>query len=59
MMRFVLLIVALVFTAAMAVVTVLDATRYGVNLVDIFAGLIVVLFATGILGALLHRPPGE
>jgi hypothetical protein len=56
-MRYVLLVVALVFTAALAVVTVLDAIHNGLNVVDVLAGLVVLLFGTGILGALAHRPP--
>jgi hypothetical protein len=55
--RLVLLVIALVFTAAIAVATVLDAIHHGVNAVDVLAGLIVILFATGLIGALTHRPP--
>lgn len=57
-MRILLLIVALVFTCAMAALTVLDIDQHGFNGIDVFAGLILLLFATGILGALFQRPPG-
>jgi hypothetical protein len=57
-MRIVLLIVSLVWTSALAVLTVLDIDHNGFNGVDAFAVLILVLFATGILGALFQRPPG-
>ena len=56
-MRILVLIVALVFTCALAAFTVLDIAQHGFNGVDVFAGLILLLFATGILGALLQRPP--
>jgi hypothetical protein len=56
-MRIVILIVALVFTCAVAVATVLDIDHNGFNGVDAMALLIVLLFATGIIGALLQRPP--
>ena len=56
-MRIIILIVALVFTGALAVVTALDIRNNGFNGVDVMALVIVVLFATGILGALSQRPP--
>lgn len=56
-MRILILIVALVFTGALAALTVLDIDQHGFNGVDVFAGLILLLFATGILGALFQRPP--
>ncbi|MEA2214214.1 MAG: hypothetical protein QOF83_4162 [Solirubrobacteraceae bacterium] len=56
-MRIVLLIVALIFTGALGVVTALDIRNNGFNGVDAMALVIVLLFATGILGALSQRPP--
>jgi hypothetical protein len=55
--RIVILVVALVFTAAIAAATVLDIKNNGFNGVDALALVIVLLFATGIIGALLQRPP--
>jgi cytochrome c biogenesis protein CcdA len=55
-MRFVLLVVVVVFTVLIGVLTVLDMIHHGVNWLDVLAILIVVLFGTGIVGALLHPP---
>lgn len=57
-MRLLLLGVAVVFTAAIAVLTVLDIVNNGLTWLDVLALLIVVLFATGLIGALWQRPPG-
>jgi hypothetical protein len=56
-MRWLLLIIVVVFTALIGVLTVQDMVDHGVTWLDILAILIVVLFGTGIVGALLHRPP--
>ena len=58
-MRFVLLPIAVLFTAVIAVLTVLDMVHHGVSWIDILALLIVILFATGIIGALLTPPPRD
>jgi ABC-type branched-subunit amino acid transport system permease subunit len=50
------LLIALVFIGALAVLTVLDFVHYGVTLIGILAILILVLFMTGIVGA-LREPP--
>ena len=55
-MRYLLLLVVVVFTAGIAVLTVLDMVNNGVSWLDILALLVVVLFATGIVGALLQPP---
>lgn len=55
-MRFLLLAVVLVFTAGIAVLTVMDMVHHGVSWLDVLAILVVVLFATGIVGSLLQRP---
>jgi hypothetical protein len=54
--RTVVLIVALAFIVALAVLTVLDVVHYGVSAVDVLAILVIVLFTTGIVGALRHPP---
>ncbi|HZE04178.1 MAG TPA: hypothetical protein VE127_03075 [Solirubrobacteraceae bacterium] len=56
-MRFLLVAVVFVFTAGIGVLTVLDMVDNGVTWLDVVAVLVVVLFSTGILGSLLHRPP--
>ena len=58
-MRFVLLVVVVVFTAFIGVLTALDMARHGVTWLDVLAILIVILFGTGIVGALLYRPPRQ
>ncbi len=58
-MRTVLLVVALAFIAALGFLTARDISHYGLNVLDVASILILILFSTGIVGALLHRPPGE
>ncbi len=55
-MRTAVLIIALAFIAALAVLTVLDVVHYGLSAVDVLALLVIVLFTTGIVGA-LRQPP--
>jgi hypothetical protein len=56
-MRFVLLIVVLVFMTLIVVVTVSDiAQHHHVSGLDVLSIIIVVLFGTGIVGALTQRP---
>jgi hypothetical protein len=55
-MRFVILIVAVLFIAALGVLTVRDISVYGATPVDVLAIVVLVLFTTGIVGALLHPP---
>ena len=55
-MRIVVLGVALVFTAALAFLTALDIRNDGFNVLDVPALLVVILFATGVIGALLNPP---
>jgi hypothetical protein len=52
------LIVALLFIAGLGALTVIDMVRYGVSAIDVLAILVLVLFITGIVGALRH-PPAE
>jgi hypothetical protein len=53
-----ILIVALLFIAGLGALTVIDMVRYGVSAVDVLAILILVIFMTGIVGA-LRQPPAE
>jgi hypothetical protein len=55
-MRTVVLIIALLFIAMLAALTVLDVIHYGVTPLDVVSVLILVLFLTGIVGALRHPP---
>jgi uncharacterized membrane protein len=55
-MRVVVLILVVVFTTFIGVLTALDMVHHGVNWLNVLAILIVVLFATGIVGALVQRP---
>jgi cytochrome c biogenesis protein CcdA len=55
-MRFVLLVLVVAFTVLIGVLTALDMIHHGVNWLDVLAILIVILFGTGIVGALLHPP---
>jgi len=57
--RTAILIVAILFIALLAALTVVDVIHYGVSALDVVAVLILVLFATGIVGALRHPPPSE
>jgi hypothetical protein len=52
MLRILLLVVTVVLTAFIGVATVLDMIHNGVSWLDIVALLVVLLFATGICGAL-------
>ena len=56
MARTILLVVALVFIAGLALLTALDISQYGVTALDVLAILILVLFSTGIVGALRRAP---
>ncbi|MFL5865149.1 MAG: hypothetical protein ACJ780_31025 [Solirubrobacteraceae bacterium] len=56
-MRLVLLVLVVAFTVFIGVLTALDMVRHGLNWLDVLAILIVIVFATGIVGALAQRPP--
>jgi hypothetical protein len=58
-MRFLLLAVAVVFTVGIGVLTVQDIVNHGLTWLDVVALLVVLLFGTGVIGALLHTPPRE
>jgi hypothetical protein len=57
-LRLAILTIALVFIAGLGALTVIDMVRYGVSAVDVLAILVLVLFTTGIVGA-LRQPPRE
>jgi hypothetical protein len=54
--RTVVLVIALLFMAMLGTLTALDIVRYGVSALDVISILILLLFATGIIGA-LRTPP--
>ena len=56
-MRVILLAVVLAFIAGFGALTAIDISRYGLTGLDVVAILILILFSTGIVGALRHRPP--
>jgi cytochrome c biogenesis protein CcdA len=56
-MRFVLLVLVVAFTTLIGALTVQDMVhQHSVSWLDVLSILIVVLFGTGIVGALLHKP---
>jgi cytochrome c biogenesis protein CcdA len=55
-MRFVLLALVVAFTGLIGVLTALDMIHHGVNWLDVLAILIVIVFGTGIVGALVQPP---
>ncbi|HSO97623.1 MAG TPA: hypothetical protein VLP43_01625 [Solirubrobacteraceae bacterium] len=57
-MRAVMLAVTLTFIVLLAVLTGIDISRYGLTGVSVLALVVLVLFATGVLGALRHPPRG-
>jgi hypothetical protein len=54
--RLAVLTIALLFIAALAALTVRDILTHGFTPVDVLAVLVVAVFATGVLGALIHPP---
>ena len=55
-MRQAVFTVALLFIVALGVLTVRDIRVHGATPVDVLAVIVLVLFTTGIVGALLHPP---
>jgi hypothetical protein len=51
-----MLVLVVSFTVLIGVLTALDMIHHGVNWLDVLAILVVVLFGTGIVGALLQPP---
>jgi hypothetical protein len=56
-LRYVLLTITLVFIAGMGVLTADDIASNGLDVINLLGVIVLVLFATGIVGALTHRPP--
>jgi hypothetical protein len=55
-LRLAVFTVALLFIGALGVLTVRDIRMHGATPVDVLAIAILVVFTTGIVGALLHPP---
>ena len=55
-MRTAVLLIALAFIALLGVLTAIDISHHGITLISALAILVLVLFITGIVGALTHRP---
>jgi len=55
-MRLAVLTLALLFVGALGALTVRDIHIHGLTPVAVLAILIVVVFAVGVIGALLHPP---
>lgn len=55
-MRVAILMLALVFTAALAAYTAHDLIQHGVTVPGVLGALVVILFAVALLGALMHPP---
>lgn len=55
-MRIPVFIVALMFIVVLGVLTVRDIRVHGATPVDVLAIVVLVLFTTGIVGAMLHPP---
>jgi hypothetical protein len=55
-MRFVVLLVAVLFVIAMALLTVTDFATYGVTGLGVVGAIVVVIMGVGIIGAFLTPP---
>ena len=55
-MRGVVLTIALLFIAALAVLTGIEIAKYGLTILSVLAILVLLLFLSGIVGA-LREPP--
>jgi hypothetical protein len=58
MARSLILIGALAFIALLGALTAVTAARHGVDILVVVSGIVLALFAVGILGALLNPPQG-
>ncbi|HEX3317359.1 MAG TPA: hypothetical protein VHR88_05030 [Solirubrobacteraceae bacterium] len=58
MARSLILILALAFIVLLGALTVLTAVHHGVDVLVVVSGIVLALFAFGIVGALLHPPEG-
>jgi NADH:ubiquinone oxidoreductase subunit 6 (subunit J) len=57
-MRGIVLTIALVFIAALAVLTGIEIAKYGVTVLSVLAILVLLLFMIGVVGA-LREPPRQ
>ena len=55
-MRAIVFAIALVFTALLAYLTIVDFVRHGLTAVGVLGTLIVIIFGVGFVGALRHPP---
>jgi hypothetical protein len=55
-LRAAVLTIALLFTGMLAVLTAIDIAHHGLTPISVLAVLIVVIFLTGIVGALRYPP---
>ena len=55
-MRATLLVVALVSVGGLLALTIHAAVEGGIDILTVLSGLVLALFAFGIVGALLHPP---
>ena len=55
-MRGAILVLALVFVGGLLALTVHAAIQGGIDILTVLSGLVLALFAFGIVGALLHPP---
>jgi hypothetical protein len=58
MARSLILVAALAFIVMLCALTAVTAARHGVDILVVVSGIVLALFAFGILGALLHPPQG-
>jgi hypothetical protein len=55
-LRTAVLLIALAFIALLGVLTAIDISHHGITVISALAILVLVLFITGIVGALAQRP---
>ena len=55
-MRYLVLVIVVVFTVFIGVLRALDMIHHGVSWLDVLSILIVILFGVGIVGALVQPP---
>ena len=58
MARSLILIAVLAFIVMLGALTAVTAARHGVDILIVVSGIVLALFAFGILGALVHPPQG-
>jgi hypothetical protein len=58
MARSLILIMTLAFTVLLGALTAVTAARHGVAVLVVVSGIVLLLFAIGILGALFSPPQG-